>query len=124
MAKKLPKEVRAANDRRCRENSARINRVDVAAKRSMENKLTKAIEDIWGYVRLNRGSLDSERACKIIREAVDIATDAVAGAMDDVIEQNTRLKKELKFARKQLKEARAATHEYMEAYFREVAGVA
>ena len=63
--------------------------------------------DIWGYVRNNKMSLDSERACKMIRKGFDDAVAEVRAMLDDVSSQNDRLREELK----ELKKKRTAKAE-------------
>jgi hypothetical protein len=58
--------------------------------------------DIWGYVRNNQGSLDSELACRMIRRGFDDAVAEVCTMLDSVNRQNDRLRREAKELKKQL----------------------
>jgi hypothetical protein len=71
--------------------------------------IERRIWALWGYVRDNQNSLDSERACHMIRAGIDVAVGDTLAQMERLSEkighQNLeieRLSGELKAAKKQL----------------------
>lgn len=60
--------------------------------------IDQAVEQIWAYVRENRNSLSSDRACMLIRMAVDAAVSTEA-------EERKKLQKELVAEKRKAKES-------------------
>jgi hypothetical protein len=67
-------------------------------------RLERAIWNVWGFVRLNKDSLDSDRACKVIRKAFEDAAEEIHAEVREKDEQIHKL-------RSDLHAARAAIHE-------------
>lgn len=60
-------------------------------------RLERAIWNVWGFVRLNKDSLDSDRACKIIRRAFEDAAEELQAEIH-------KLKSDLHVARAAIRE--------------------
>jgi hypothetical protein len=77
---------------------------------------TKYVADIehrvwtlWGYVRDNKNSLDSERACKMIRAGIDVAVGDNLTQMEKMSKAIEQLKTELDEVKQKLDEAKKAS---------------
>jgi hypothetical protein len=60
---------------------------------------------IWSMVREQRHSLDSERGCRMIREAINAAIESVCEQIQPMLTQIDDLKEQLKAARLALKKS-------------------
>lgn len=58
-----------------------------------------AIWKLWGFVRDNQGSLDSERCCKMIQEVIN-------GAVESVTQRTEALAIELDTAQQELRDSK------------------
>ena len=65
--------------------------------------LEQHTRDIWGYVRNHQNSLDSERACKMIRAGFNEAVADVRRQLDEVSSENDKLREERKDLMKQVR---------------------
>lgn len=72
-------------------------------------ELEVRIWEVWSFVRENKGSLDSEKACKQIREIMEAAVADVASRIEQAYAATTKLQEENSELRKQLKEAKKQT---------------
>lgn len=77
----------------------------------LENK----VNELWMYVRNFRNSLDSERACRIIRQGFDLATSAAIKSIKPLVDEASSLReklaaaaKEMTAIKKELREAKKA----------------
>ena len=66
----------------------------------IDSDLEQRTGDMWRYVRENRNSLDSERACKMILAGFDAAVANVQKKLDEAISENGRLYKECRKLKK------------------------
>jgi len=75
----------------------------------MQSDIDRDIEErtnlIWAWVREHRNSLDSERGCRMIREAIAAAIEASTGRIEPLLDCIDELKRELKEARSAAKKA-------------------
>lgn len=60
----------------------------------LAREIMRRAEKIWGYVRANANSLDSERTCKHISEAIKETNDIVEGELKYATVAYNRLKAE------------------------------
>ena len=58
---------------------------------SVSALLAQKTWEVWGYVRENRNSLDSERGCKMIREGMDQAVAEMQTLLDQAVEVNEKI---------------------------------
>jgi len=72
---------------------------------SINRDLEERTNQIWALVRENRHSLDSERYCRLIREALNAATEAACNAVAPLVEENEHLRREMRSLRESLKKA-------------------
>lgn len=70
--------------------------------------------NVWSYVRLNKDSLDSERACRMIQESLEAAVDNVQGRLDGVGKDLVQAMKDNRDLRKELRETREALNSVIE----------
>lgn len=79
--------------------------------------LDQMVMAAWGYVRLNADSLDSERACKMIRALVDKATEQLQGEVTRLEGLRKKHRETIRNLQKRVKEleAEAALPEVMRA---------
>lgn len=74
-----------------------------------------AVEKVWAYVRENCESLDSERACRMIRLIVDYATVEISVRLDEITLGMVKAKAAAKELRRQVKALSAASADDIEA---------
>lgn len=80
----------------------------LAMKTAIDNDLEERTNEIWRQVRENRDSLDSERYCRLMREAMEAATVAVYDKLEPLFHEVDDLKHKLSAARASAKADRAA----------------
>ena len=73
----------------------------------VEAILNDHVRNIWGFVRENADSLDSERACKLIRDGLDTAAFALVPVIEGLSAKVDELNGELRSAKGSLAKARA-----------------
>lgn len=73
----------------------------------VEAILNDHVRNIWGFVRDNASSLDSERACKIIRDGLDAAAFELVPVIEGLSAKVDDLNAELRSAKASLAKARA-----------------
>ncbi len=82
----------------------------LAMRTAIDNDLEERTNAIWAKVRENRDSLDSERYCRLMREAMDAAVVAVYEKIEPLFREVDDLKHKLSAARASAK-ADLAAHE-------------
>ena len=80
--------------------TGRTSKLDAATQAILDAKLDARASEIWGFVRLNKDSLDSERCVKMIRQLVDQAVENVTEQCETLAGHNERLREMLKAKRK------------------------
>lgn len=68
----------------------------VQIRSALDISLERRIWALWGYVRDNQNSLDSERACKMIREGFNEAVCEVRNQLDIALNKIERQRLEIK----------------------------
>lgn len=76
-----------------------------------DSRLERAIWNVWGYCRENKDSLDSDRACKMIRRAFEEAAESFHAEIREKNEQIRKLKADLHAARAAIQELNKAGDE-------------
>ena len=75
----------------------------------MQSDIDRDIDErtnvIWAWVRDNKHSLDSERGCRMMREAITAAIEASTGRIEPLVDCIYELKHELKAAKSAAKKA-------------------
>lgn len=65
------------------------------------------VREVWGYVRENADCLDSELACKKIRQGIDLAAMDLVSAIEELSAKYDALNTELRSAKGSLSKAKA-----------------
>ena len=75
----------------------------------MQSDIDRDIEErtnnIWAWVREHKHSLDSERGCRMMREAITAAIEASTGRIEPLLDCIDELKAELRAAKSAAKKA-------------------
>lgn len=85
-----------------------------AANSKLDSILNRHAQDIWSYVRDHSMSLDSERACAMIRDGFDEAMAEVRVMLDDASGQNAKLRDEVKELKRKMREMEGVQDEVVD----------
>jgi len=73
----------------------------------LEASIELVTDDLWGFVRMHDGSLDSERMTKRIREMVTVATESLRKELAEAQGELAEARKMITLLRRDLKRALA-----------------